>query len=40
LRYVGEAFRVHDPEWAWTPISGDGSALMGRRINWKRQPAL
>lgn len=40
MRYAGEAFRVHDPTWAWAPISGAGAALMGRRFNWKGQEAL
>jgi RES domain-containing protein len=34
LRFRGEAFRAHDPHWAWTPLSGAGAALKGRRFNW------
>jgi RES domain-containing protein len=34
LRFVGECFRAHDPNWSWTPLSGAGAALMGRRFNW------
>ena len=31
---------MHDPGWAWDPISGAGAALMGRRFNRKGQAAL
>jgi RES domain-containing protein len=34
LRFRGEAFRAHDPRWAWSPLSGAGAALKGRRFNW------
>lgn len=34
MRFAGEAFRAHDPRWAWTPLSGAGAALKGRRFNW------
>ena len=34
MRFTGEGFRAHDPEWAWTPLSGAGAALKGRRFNW------
>jgi RES domain-containing protein len=34
LRFRGEAFRAHDPAWAWSPLSGAGAALKGRRFNW------
>jgi RES domain-containing protein len=34
LRFTGECFRAHDPNWAWTPLSGAGAALKGRRFNW------
>jgi RES domain-containing protein len=34
LRFRGEAFRAHDPRWSWTPLSGAGAALKGRRFNW------
>jgi RES domain-containing protein len=34
LRFRGEAFRAHDPNWSWTPLSGAGAALKGRRFNW------
>jgi len=34
LRFAGECFRAHDPNWSWTPLSGAGAALKGRRFNW------
>jgi RES domain-containing protein len=34
LRFRGECFRAHDPNWAWRPLSGAGAALKGRRFNW------
>jgi len=34
LRFTGECFRAHDPNWSWSPLSGAGAALKGRRFNW------
>lgn len=34
MRFEGGCFRAHDPNWAWTPLSGAGAALKGRRFNW------
>jgi len=34
LRFRGECFRAHDPNWSWSPLSGAGAALKGRRFNW------
>ncbi|MGH7023367.1 MAG: RES family NAD+ phosphorylase [Caulobacteraceae bacterium] len=34
MRFTGEAFRLHDPNWSWSPLSGAGAALKGRRFNW------
>ncbi len=34
MRFIGECFRAHDPNWSWTPLSGAGAALKGRRFNW------
>lgn len=34
MLFRGEAFRAHDPNWSWTPLSGAGAALKGRRFNW------
>ncbi|HEX4767343.1 MAG TPA: RES domain-containing protein [Lichenihabitans sp.] len=33
MRFKGECFRAHDPNWAWSPLSGAGAALKGRRFN-------
>ncbi|MGH6956157.1 MAG: RES family NAD+ phosphorylase [Caulobacteraceae bacterium] len=33
MRFRGEAFRAHDPNWSWAPLSGAGAALKGRRFN-------
>ena len=35
-----EAFRAHDPAWAWNPLSGAGAAIKGRRFNWPGLEAL
>lgn len=35
MRFKGECFRAHDPNWAWSPLSGAGAALKGRRFNWR-----
>ena len=40
MRFVGECFRAHDPNWSWTPLSGAGAALKGRRFNWPGLEAL
>ena len=34
MRVRAECFRAHDPNWAWSPLSGAGTALTGRRFNW------
>ncbi len=34
MRFRGECFRAHDPNWSWSPLSGAGAALKGRRFNW------
>lgn len=34
MRFRGECFRAHDPNWSWSPLSGAGAALKGRRLNW------
>lgn len=34
MRFKGECFRAHDPNWAWSPLSGAGAALKGRQFNW------
>ena len=40
MRFKGECFRAHDPAWAWSPLSGAGAALKGRRFNWPGLEAL
>lgn len=35
MRFRGECFRAHDPNWSWSPLSGAGAALRGRRFNWR-----
>ena len=34
MHFQGECFRAHDPAWSWSPLSGAGAALKGRRFNW------
>lgn len=40
MRWAGLAYRAHDPQWAWAPLSGDGAAAKGGRFNPKGMPAL
>lgn len=40
MKFAGLAYRAHDPQWAWTPISGDGAAIHGGRFNPRGVPAL
>ncbi|QJP13843.1 RES domain-containing protein [Starkeya sp. ORNL1] len=40
MRFSAECFRAHDPNWAWSPLSGAGAALKGRRFNWPGLEAL
>ena len=40
MRFVGRAFRGHDPKWSFDPISGAGAALTGGRFNRRGRPAL
>lgn len=40
MRFVGQAYRGHDPCWAFAPLSGDGAAIHGARFNPKGVPAL
>ncbi len=35
MRFTGECFRAHNPNWSWNPLSGTGAALKGRRFNWQ-----
>ena len=38
--FVGLVYRVHHPEWAWEPLSGEGARGHGGRFNKKGAPAL
>ena len=40
MRFVGRCFRGHDPQWSFSPVSGDGAAATGGRFNRKGEPAL
>lgn len=33
LRFRGQAFRAHDPRWAWDPESGEAARQHGGRFN-------
>lgn len=40
MRFVGRAFRGHDPRWSWSPLSGEGACLKGGRFNRVGREAL
>jgi RES domain-containing protein len=40
LKVSAIAYRAHDPQWAFTPISGEGARIQGGRFNPKGVPAL
>lgn len=40
MRFEGTAYRAHDPQWSFRPLSGDGAALHGGRFNPRGTPAL
>lgn len=39
-RYVGLAYRAHEPAWSFLPISGEGASHRGGRFNKKGRAAL
>ncbi len=38
--YHGVTYRLHNPVWAWSPLSGEGAARCGGRLNPKSIAAL
>lgn len=40
MRFIGTAYRAHDPRWSFSPLSGAGAATHGGRFNPKGVPAL
>jgi RES domain-containing protein len=40
MRYTATVYRAHNPEWAWSPISGEGARRHGGRFNRPGVPAL
>lgn len=40
MRFAGRCYRAHDPQWSFSPLSGEGAAIRGGRFNRKGQPAL
>lgn len=40
MRFIRRCYRGHDPQWSFSPISGDGAAATGGRYNRKGEPAL
>jgi RES domain-containing protein len=40
VRLQAVFYRGHDPQWAFTPLSGEGAAVGGGRFNPKGVPAL
>lgn len=39
-RFKGTVYRAHNPQWAWTPLSGEGARRHGGRFNRQGRPAL
>ena len=40
MRFRGLVYRAHNPQWSWTPQSGEGARLHGGRFNRRGVPAL
>jgi len=40
MRFRGTAYRAHNPQWAWTPLSGEGARRHGGRFNKRGVSAL
>ena len=40
MRFRGLVYPAHNPQWSWTPLSGEGARRHGGRFNQRRLPAL
>ena len=40
MRFRGTVYRAHNPQWSWTPLSGEGASRHGGRFNRCRVAAL
>ena len=40
MRFRGVVYRAHNPQWAWTPTSGEGARRYGGRFNRRGVSAL
>ncbi len=40
MRFRGLVYRAHNPQWSWSPLSGEGARRHGGRFNRPGSPAL
>ena len=40
MRFRGLVYRAHNPQWSWTPLSGEGARRHGGRFNRRGVPAF
>ena len=40
MRFQGTVYRAHNPQWSWTPLSGEGASRHGGRFNRRGIAAL
>ncbi len=40
MRFRGLVYRAHNPQWSWSPLSGEGARRHGGRFNRRGIPAL
>ena len=40
MGFRGVVYRAHNPQWSWTPLSGEGARRHGGRFNRRGVPAL
>ena len=40
MRFRGVVYRAHNPQWSWTPLSGEGARRHGGRFNQRGIPAI